>query len=157
MGGARRVSPIIAAVATTAATIAHAAPVDRTAWLERVERGRKDYAAFIEKASLSHPATATARIADPRPGLSYSDPTLRDGDIVVDGDRLVVFRNRRLTGQREPHWRQSTATAARWFAPAVVTGVTSAQMRSTRLPVLAVDGLPLAHVTLRSTKRGALS
>jgi hypothetical protein len=96
MGGARRVSPIIAAVATTAATIAHAAPVDRTAWLERVERGRKDYAAFIEKASLSHPATATARFADPRPGLSYSDPTLRDGDIVVDGDRLVVFRNRRV-------------------------------------------------------------
>ena len=94
MGGARRVSPIIAAVAMTAATIAHAAPVDRTAWLERVERGRKDYAAFIEKASLSHPATA--RIADPRPGLWHSDPTLRDGDIVVDGDRLVVFRSRRI-------------------------------------------------------------
>lgn len=93
--GARLVPPIIAAAATMAATIAIAAPVDRAAWLEQVERGRKDYLAFIDKASLSHPATTTARIV-PRPDLSHSDPTLRDGDIVVDGGRLVVFRSRRV-------------------------------------------------------------
>lgn len=72
---------------------ASAAPVDRTAWLERVERGRQDYLAFVQKASLAnpgHPAiTDGLRRAD-----ADNDPTLRDGDILVRADRLLVFRTR---------------------------------------------------------------
>lgn len=87
-----RAASIILATAVGSLAPASAAPVDRTAWLDRVERGRQDYRAFVEKASLasqSRPAieSESRRAVD-------ADPTLRDGDILVRADRLVVFRAR---------------------------------------------------------------
>lgn len=72
---------------------ASAAPVDRTAWLERVERGRQDYRAFVEKASLANPGRPAIAGAQRR-AAADADPTLRDGDILVETGRLVVFRAR---------------------------------------------------------------
>jgi len=85
-------SIVLATVGCTLAP-ASAAPVDRTAWLERVERGRQDYRAFVEKASLANPGHP-AITAGLRRGAPDNDQTLRDGDILVRVDGLVVFRIR---------------------------------------------------------------
>lgn len=92
MRGAGRLLAASAILTAALCGAAAAAPADRTAWLERVERGRQDYRGFIEKASLARPTPP--RMGEP--DAAKADPTLRDGDIVVEGDRLVVFRNRRI-------------------------------------------------------------
>lgn len=84
---------IILTTAACSLAPASAAPVDRTAWLERVERGRQDYRAFVEKASLAN-AGRPAITDGLRRAAADRDPTLRDGDILVRADRLVVFRIR---------------------------------------------------------------
>lgn len=93
MRGAGRLLAASAIMTATLCGAAGAGPADRAAWLERVERGRQDCRAFIEKASLSRPPAAGLR--NPDHEAAPSDPTLRDGDILVEGDRLVVFRSRR--------------------------------------------------------------
>ena len=74
-----------------------AAPVDRTAWLDRVERARAGYQAFARKARLAVEAPAWR---EPTPPLR--DPTLRDGDIIVRSNGLVVFREAGLAAPASP-------------------------------------------------------
>ena len=81
MRGAGRLLAASAILTAALCGAAAAAPADRAAWLERVERGRQDYRAFIEKASLSRPPAAGLR--NPDHEAAPSDPTLRDGDILV--------------------------------------------------------------------------
>ncbi len=71
----------------------HAAGQDD--WLARVERSRQRCAAFVGAAVERHARTVSPRlvaaIVEGGEGL-MNDPTLRYGDIIVQADRLVVFR-----------------------------------------------------------------
>ena len=106
---------IILAMGACTLAPASAAPVDRTAWLERVERGRQDYRAFVEKASLANPGRP-AITAGLRRGAPDNDPTLRDGDILVRADRLVVFRIRAESVSAEGAFVQFDPASARTHA-----------------------------------------
>lgn len=78
----------ITVLALIAPPCTFAAPNDRAAWLEQVERGRRNYVAFVEKALVVRPpARRPGRFASPD-----RDPTLRDGDILVQETGLMIFR-----------------------------------------------------------------
>jgi hypothetical protein len=70
-------------------------PLNRAAWLERVDRARTRYEAFATGARLSiHPKVIEPGVAPRSTGI-LDDPTLRRGDVVVTSDGLMVFRGSR--------------------------------------------------------------